>query len=333
MRNILVTGGAGFIGSNFIHFMLKEHTDVRILNVDCLTYAGNLANLREVENDERYEFVKEDILNREVIEDLLKSRNINQVVHFAAESHVDRSIEDPTRFIKTNVEGTMNLLSACMKVWQTGKSENGYPVYRDDVRYLQVSTDEVYGALGDTGVFTEASPIAPNSPYAASKASADLLVAAYAKTYRFPMNITRCSNNYGPRQHQEKLIPHMISRALVGDSLPVYGEGLQVRDWIHVSDHCRALDMVLREGVLGEVYNIGGENEWANIDLVTRLLDLLGLPKDRIQFVSDRLGHDFRYAISNGKILKLGHTNWMDFDRGLMETIEWYRRNLETTVL
>lgn len=333
MRNILVTGGAGFIGSNFIHFILKEHTDVRILNVDCLTYAGNLANLREVENDERYEFVKEDILNREVIEDLLKSRNINQVVHFAAESHVDRSIEDPTRFIKTNVEGTMNLLSACMKVWQTGKSENGYPVYRDDVRYLQVSTDEVYGALGDTGVFTEASPIAPNSPYAASKASADLLVAAYAKTYRFPMNITRCSNNYGPRQHQEKLIPHMISRALLGDSLPVYGEGLQVRDWIHVSDHCRALDMVLREGALGEVYNIGGENEWANIDLVTRLLDLLGLPKDRIQFVSDRLGHDFRYAISNGKILKLGHTNRMDFDRGLMETIEWYRRNLETTVL
>lgn len=326
MRNILVTGGAGFIGSNFIHHMLAEHADVRILNVDCLTYAGNLANLSEAENDERYEFVQENILNGSAMEELIRSRDINQVVHFAAESHVDRSIEDPTKFVKTNVEGTMSILNGCLKAWEIGRDVDGYPVYRAGTRYLQVSTDEVYGALGDTGVFTEISPIAPNSPYAASKASADLLVAAYGRTYRFPMNITRCSNNYGPRQHSEKLIPHMISMALVGKKLPVYGQGLQVRDWIHVNDHCRALDLVLRQGVLGEIYNIGGENELANIELVHHLLEYLCLPKDQIHFVADRLGHDFRYAIGNGKIQKIGHRNQIEFNQGLAETIEWYRR-------
>lgn len=328
MRNILVTGGAGFIGSNFIHFMLKQHSEIRILNVDCLTYAGNLANLVEVENDDRYEFVKEDILNAPAIESLLASRNINQVVHFAAESHVDRSIDDPTRFIKSNIEGTMNMLSSCMKVWQVGHDAYGYPIYQDNVRYLQVSTDEVYGALGRTGVFRETSPVAPNSPYAASKAGADLLVAAYAKTYKFPMNITRCSNNYGPRQHHEKLIPHMIRKALAGETLPVYGQGLQIRDWVHVEDHCRALDLVLRQGVLGETYNIGGGNEWTNINLVRRLLQLMEFPQDRICFVSDRLGHDFRYALCNDKIRKeLGHENKVEFEQGLLETIEWYRQN------
>lgn len=330
MRNILVTGGAGFIGSNFIHLMINQYPDVRILNVDCLTYAGNLSNLVEVENNKRYEFVKEDILNTAAMESLLASRQISQVVHCAAESHVDRSIENPSRFIKTNVEGTQSMLSACMNVWQTGHDDKGYPEYLDGIRYLQVSTDEVYGALGDTGSFTETSPIAPNSPYAASKAGADLLVSAYAKTYKLPVNITRCSNNYGPRQHPEKLIPHMISRALRGDTLPVYGEGLQVRDWIHVTDHCRALDLVLRDGLVGETYNVGGENEWRNIDLVTRLLELLNLPIEKICYVSDRLGHDYRYAISNEKIQReLNYSNRVEFIQGLRETIEWYRRNFQ----
>ncbi|QRN85537.1 dTDP-glucose 4,6-dehydratase [Clostridia bacterium] len=328
MRNMLVTGGAGFIGSNFIHHILEEYREVRVVNLDCLTYAGNLDNLAGLEKDERYEFVQENILNAPAVEKILREYEINQVIHFAAESHVDRSIDNPSQFIKTNVEGTMSMLNSCMQVWQTGQDEDGYPRYQEGVRYLQVSTDEVYGALGPCGVFTEASPIAPNSPYAASKASADLLVAAYAKTYHFPMNITRCSNNYGPRQHEEKLIPLMIGRALAGLPLPLYGRGEQIRDWIHVRDHCRALDLVLRQGLLGEVYNIGGENECANIKLVERLLCLLGVKKDCIQFVSDRLGHDFRYAIGNGKIKALGHANTVDFDRGLEETIEWYRQNV-----
>lgn len=324
MKNILVTGGAGFIGSNFIKHMLYEH-HYHIINLDALTYAGNLENLKEIEEDTHYTFVKGDITDQALVVAVFEKYNIDQVVHFAAESHVDRSISDPEIFIKTNVLGTQVLLSAAQKQWVNGKDGFGYPTYKKGVKFLHVSTDEVYGALKKTGMFLETTPIQPNSPYSASKASSDLLVRAYNKTFNLPVNITRCSNNYGPYQFPEKLIPLMISNALQDKKLPVYGDGMQIRDWLHVSDHCRAIDVVLHDGRDGEVYNIGGNNEKANIEIVKLILSTLGKSEDLITYVEDRLGHDRRYAIDNTKIsTELDWSPLLTFEEGIKETIQWY---------
>lgn len=307
---ILVTGGAGFIGSNFIKYILKEHKDYSIINLDKLTYAGNLENLREVEGNPNYTFVRGDIADTALVDQIFEE-GIDFVVNFAAESHVDRSIEDPGIFLKTNVMGTQVLLDASKK----------YNVKK----FLQVSTDEVYGSLGPDGYFTEQTCLSPNSPYSASKASADLLVMAYYRTYGVPVNITRCSNNYGPYQFPEKLIPLMIINALHDKSLPVYGDGMNVRDWLYVEDHCRAIDMVLHEGKVGEVYNIGGNNEKTNIQIVKTILKELGKPESLIKYVKDRPGHDRRYAIDATKIKKeLGWQPRVDFDKGIKMTISWY---------
>lgn len=310
---LLVTGGAGFIGSNFVHYMLREHADVEIVNVDLLTYAGNMDNLRPVAGDARHRFVRADVADRAAMEPLF-AEGIDAVVHFAAESHVDRSIADPAVFVRTNVLGTQTLLDLALQ-YRVGK-------------FVQISTDEVYGTLGDTGYFTETSPLAPNSPYSASKAGADLLVRAYHETYGLNVNITRCSNNYGPYQFPEKLIPLMIMNALEDKPLPVYGDGLHVRDWLHVEDHCRAVDLVLRHGRPGEVYNIGGNNERTNLDVVRTILRELGKPESLITFVPDRPGHDRRYAIDAAKIRgELGWAPRYDFATGIRETIRWYVAN------
>ena len=328
MKNVLVTGGAGFIGSNYVKHMIEAHSDWLIVNLDALTYAGNLENLKELEGNERHVFVKGDITDRKLIAALFEKYGFDYVVNFAAESHVDRSIKMPEIFVKTNVMGTQCLLDAAKTSWQTGKDDQGYPVYRKGVKYLQVSTDEVYGALGKTGKFTETTPLAPNSPYSASKASADLMVRAYSETYKMPVNITRCSNNYGPYQFPEKLIPLMIGNALENKPLPVYGDGMQVRDWLHVSDHCSAINAVLQRGRVGEVYNIGGNNEKANIDIVRLILNTLGKPESLIKHVEDRLGHDRRYSIDNTKITsELGWKPAYTFEEGIMETIKWYLDN------
>ncbi|WKV08532.1 dTDP-glucose 4,6-dehydratase [Thermoanaerobacterium sp. CMT5567-10] len=312
---VLVTGGAGFIGSNFIKYMLKEHKDYKVINLDKLTYAGNLENLKDVENNSNYVFIKGDITDRDIVEKIF-SDGIDYVVNFAAESHVDRSIEDPGIFLKTNVLGTQVLLDAAKK----------YGVKK----YLQVSTDEVYGSLGETGYFTEQTSLSPNSPYSASKASADLLVRAYHHTFGIPVNITRCSNNYGPYQFPEKLIPLMIINALHGKELPVYGDGLNVRDWLYVEDHCRAIDLVLHKGKIGEVYNIGGNNEKANIEIVRLILKELDKPESLIKYVKDRPGHDRRYAIDSSKIQnELGWKPTYNFDEGMKKTIRWYLDNEE----
>ncbi|MEG6567627.1 dTDP-glucose 4,6-dehydratase [Thermoanaerobacterium saccharolyticum] len=312
---VLVTGGAGFIGSNFIKYMLDEHKNYKVINLDKLTYAGNLENLKDVENNFNYTFVKGDITDREIVEKIF-SDGIDYVVNFAAESHVDRSIEDPGIFLKTNVLGTQVLLDAAKK----------YGVKK----YLQVSTDEVYGSLGETGYFTEQTSLSPNSPYSASKASADLLVRAYHHTFGIPVNITRCSNNYGPYQFPEKLIPLMIINALHGKELPVYGDGLNVRDWLYVEDHCRAIDLVLHKGEIGEVYNVGGNNEKANIEIVRLILKELDKPEALIKYVKDRPGHDRRYAIDSTKIQKeLGWKPIYNFDEGMKKTIRWYLDNEE----
>jgi dTDP-glucose 4,6-dehydratase len=311
--NILVTGGAGFIGSNYVRLLLDESTD-RIVNLDLLTYAGNLNNLAGCENDPRYRFVKGDIRDRALVRELLAGEKIDAVVHFAAESHVDRSVEGPEIFVQTNVLGTEILL------------EESRAAGVD--RFVMVSTDEVYGSLGDEGMFTESTPLAPNSPYAASKACADLMCRSFFKTFDFPVLITRCSNNYGPYQFPEKLIPLMIANALEDRSLPVYGDGRNVRDWLHVTDHCRAVDLVLRSGTPGEVYNIGGCNEMRNLDLVEMLVDKLDKSRDLITFVKDRPGHDLRYAIDAGKIMDgLGWAPRVDFPTGLAMTVDWYLAN------
>jgi dTDP-glucose 4,6-dehydratase len=308
--NILVTGGAGFIGSNYVRLLLEESGD-RVINLDLLTYAGNLANLTGYENDPRYGFVRGDIRNRDLVRKILTDENIDAVVHFAAESHVDRSVECPEIFILTNVLGTEILL------------EESRAAGVD--RFVMVSTDEVYGSLGDEGQFVEDTPLAPNSPYAASKASADLLCRSFFKTFDFPVMITRCSNNYGPYQFPEKLIPLMIANALEDRALPVYGDGRNVRDWLYVGDHCRAVDLVLRRGVPGDVYNIGGCNEMRNLDLVEMLVDKLDKSRDLITFVKDRPGHDLRYAIDAAKIMgELGWRPQVDFQAGLALTVEWY---------
>jgi dTDP-glucose 4,6-dehydratase len=310
---VLVTGGAGFIGSNFVHYMLDKHPDYQILNLDALTYAGNLENLKEAESHPNYTFLKGDITDRSFIGDVFQE-GVDIVVNFAAESHVDRSISDPDLFIRTNVMGTQVLLDAAK---QFGVK-----------KYVQISTDEVYGTLGETGLFSEQTPLAPNSPYSASKASADLLVRAYYETYGLPVNITRCSNNYGPYHFPEKLIPLMITNAVEDNPLPVYGDGLNIRDWLHVQDHCAAIDLVIHEGKSGEVYNVGGNNERTNLDVVRTILQELRKPESLIQFVEDRLGHDRRYGIDATKLrTELGWEPQFDFEKGMKQTIQWYLDN------
>lgn len=314
MKRILVTGGCGFIGSNFIRQQLSDYPDIEITNLDKLTYAGNLENLKEFESNPRYQFVKGDIADSDLVNLLFKSTNFDAVINFAAESHVDRSILDSGPFVQTNIVGTQVLLDAARKA-ETG-------------RYVQVSTDEVYGSLGAEGLFTEQTPLAPNSPYSASKAAADLLVRSYVQTFGFPAVITRCSNNYGPYQFPEKLIPLFISNAQEEKPLPVYGEGKNVRDWIHVSDHCRGIDAALRKGKTGQVYNFGGNSEMQNIEITKLLLQLLDKPESLIQYVTDRLGHDMRYAIDCTKAeAELGWKPETDFQKGLRETIQWYQEN------
>ena len=311
--NVLVTGGAGFIGANFVHYLL-DRTSERVINLDKLTYAGNLENLVSVVDHPRYRFVRGDIADHDLVVELLRSERIEAIVNFAAESHVDRSVDAPRLFLETNVLGTQVLLDAARQV--------SLPCF------VQVSTDEVYGSLGPAGAFTESSPLAPNSPYAASKAAADLICRAYFHTFGFPVIVTRCSNNYGPYQFPEKLIPLMIANALEDKPLPVYGDGQNVRDWLFVEDHCAALATILRQGQPGEVYNIGGNNELKNLDLVKLLIGQLGKSEDLIQFVADRPGHDRRYAIDAGKLQReLGWEPAHSFAEGLATTVAWYLEN------
>lgn len=310
--NILVTGGAGFIGSCFIRHILNKYSDYKIINLDALTYAGNIQNLDDVKDNPNYKFVLGNICDKKLVRELTSQADC--IVNFAAESHVDRSITTPEIFIETNVEGTLNLLQSA--------KEN------DIQRFLQVSTDEVYGTLAQTGYFYETTPLAPNSPYSASKASADLLVRAYFETYKLPVLNTRCSNNYGPYQYPEKLIPFFISKLLKNEKVPVYGDGLNVRDWLYVYDHCSAIDVVLHKGRVGEVYNIGGHNEKTNLEITKLILDAMGKDEDSIEYVADRLGHDRRYAISNDKIQsELGWSPSLTFEEGIKITIDWYLKN------
>ena len=313
---ILVTGGCGFIGSNFVRYLLKNHPDYTVINVDKLTYAGNLENLSGLSNAPRYHFIRADITDAPQMEELI-AKGVNTIVNFAAESHVDRSIEDPQAFMKTNVFGTFVLLEAVRKV---------FPKQR--IRFLHISTDEVYGSLGESGAFTEETPLAPNSPYSASKAAADMMVRAYCNTYGLAGLITRCSNNYGPYQFPEKLIPLMISNAVEDKEVPVYGDGLNVRDWIYVEDHCRALDQVLHQGQEGEVYNVGGRSERTNLSVVQTVLDHLGKSHSLIRFVKDRPGHDRRYAIDFSKIERdLKWRPQVSFEEGIRLTVEWYQEH------
>lgn len=314
--NILVTGGAGFIGSNFIHYMLKNYETYKIINYDALTYSGNLNNVKSIQENPNYSFVKGKIQNGELLEHVVKERDVQVIVNFAAESHVDRSIENPIPFYDTNVIGTVTLLELVKKY--------------SHIKLVQVSTDEVYGSLGKTGKFIEETPLAPNSPYSSSKASSDMIALSYYETYQLPVIITRCSNNYGPYQYPEKLIPLMVTNALEGKKLPLYGDGLNVRDWLHVTDHCSAIDTVLHKGCVGEVYNIGGNNEKTNVDVVEQIIKLLGKTKKDIEFVTDRLGHDHRYAIDAQKMKN--EFEWepkYTFEQGLKETVEWYKNNVD----
>ena len=329
MKNILVTGGAGFIGSNFVKHMLTTY-DYHIINIDSLTYAGNLENLTDIENNPKYTFIKADIRDREALDKIFEGHHIDTVVNFAAESHVDRSIEDPELFLSTNILGTQALLDTAKKYWKVNPEDKHCRLFKEGVKYLQVSTDEVYGTLGKEGMFTETTPLAPNSPYSASKTGADLIVRAYHETFGMPINITRCSNNYGPYQFPEKLIPLMINNCLNDKELPVYGDGMQIRDWLHVKDHCTGIDTVLHKGKVGEVYNIGGNNEKANIEIVKLIISTLGKSEDLIKYVQDRPGHDRRYAIDNSKITsELGWSPSYTFEQGIKETIEWYLENEE----
>ena len=313
LTHILVTGGAGFIGSNFIRYMLINNRDYKITNLDNLTYAGNIENLKEIENNINYRFIKGSINDKKLIQKIL-NQDIDYIINFAAESHVDRSINEPSVFINTNVLGTQVLLD-CAK-------EKGIK------KFIQISTDEVYGSIEGNGLFTERSPLNPSSPYSASKASADLMALSYYKTYNLPVIITRCSNNYGPYQFTEKLIPLMIIKAINNEKLPVYGDGMNIRDWIHVKDHCRAIETVLNKGKIGEIYNIGSNNEMKNIDIVKIILGELKKPKSLIEYVKDRPAHDKRYAVDNRKIIQ--DLNWrpmISFYKGIKDTIEWYKNN------
>ncbi len=381
MKTYLVTGAAGFIGANFLKHILKKYEgkeDIRVIVVDCLTYAGNLGTIKEELKDGRVKFEKVDIRDRVEIERIFSENNVDFVVNFAAESHVDRSIENPQIFLETNILGTQNLLENAKKAWTVGRDENGYPVYRKGVRYLQVSTDEVYGSLSkdyDEAInlviedeevkkvvkgredlktygkkfFTEETPLDPRSPYSASKAGSDHIVIAYGETYKLPINITRCSNNYGPYHFPEKLIPLMIKNVLEGKKLPVYGKGKNVRDWLYVEDHCKGIDIVVNSGKIGEVYNIGGFNEEQNINIVKLIIDIIreeleaseeyrkvlrtdikNISYDLITYVQDRLGHDMRYAIDPSKIAReLGWYPETDFKTGIRKTVRWYLENQE----
>ena len=332
MKSLLVTGGAGFIGSNFICYMLDKYTDIKIVNLDALTYAGNLQTLAKISNDPRYSFTKGDICDRNLINELFAQHAFDTVVNFAAESHVDRSITEPEIFLKTNILGTQALLDIAKSYWNLEPTDKHCRDYKPGVKFLQVSTDEVYGTLGAEGLFTEETPLAPNSPYSASKASADFIVRAYNETYGMPVNITRCSNNYGPYQFPEKLIPLMINNCRQDKKLPIYGDGLQIRDWLYVDDHCAAIDVVIQKGVSGDVYNIGGNNEMVNIEIVKIILSSLGKSEDLIEYVQDRPGHDRRYAIDNTKITtKLGWSPAYTFETGMSKTIAWYLENQSWT--
>lgn len=353
---IIVTGGAGFIGSNFVHHMVNKYPDYEIINLDLLTYAGNLENLKPVEDKPNYKFVKGDIADRKFIFELFEKEKPDVVVNFAAESHVDRSIEDPQLFLSVNILGTQNLLDAARRAWVTGRDSQGYPAWKPGKRFHQVATDEVYGSLGAEGYFTEETPLCPHSPYSASKTSADLFVMAYRDTYHMPVSITRCSNNYGPYHFPEKLIPLIINNILEGKPLPVYGEGLNVRDWLYVEDHCKAIDLVVRQGREGEIYNVGGHNEMRNIDIVKLIIstihDMMAEDKQLrkvlrkqvigddgeisidwindslITHVADRLGHDQRYAIDPTKIKnELGWYPETRFADGIVKTIRWNLEN------
>ena len=305
---ILVTGGAGFIGSNFIRYILGSYKDHKITNLDKLTYAGNLKNCADFEKNPRYEFVKGDIADKKIVEKLAKNADI--IMNFAAETHVDRSIEDSTAFLRSNVIGTQVLLDAARKYGHK--------------KYIQISTDEVYGDIRE-GMFTEESPLRPSSPYAASKAAADMLCLAYFRTYETPVIISRCSNNYGPYQYPEKLVPFFIKKLIDGKKAPLYGNGSNVRDWLHVRDHCRALDMILNNGEIGEIYNISANKEYTNLEITKRILKILGLPENRIEYVKDRPGHDIRYALDAGKIRRdLGWEPEVEFESGFKGTVEWY---------
>ena len=312
-KNVLVTGAAGFIGANFAEYFVNKHPDYKVVVLDKLTYAGNLDNLKKVMD--KITFVQGDICDFDFVLDLFKKYDINGVIHFAAESHVDNSIKNPFIFTHTNVIGTHTLLEAAKQVWGEGSPN----------KFVHISTDEVYGSLKEDGYFTEKSPIKPSSPYSASKASSDLIAFAYHETFKMNVNVTNCSNNYGPYQHNEKLIPHMIKLALNDEKLPVYGEGLNIRDWLYVEDHCEAIDLVFHNGVAGERYNIGGHNERRNIEIVKLILQRLGKSEDLIKHVADRKGHDYRYAINSSKIKKeLGWEPSVTVEEGLRQTIEWY---------
>jgi len=309
---LLITGGAGFIGSNLIHYILKNHPEDEIVNFDLLTYCGNLENLKEVENSPKYKFVKGDICDVELVDGLVKQ--CDAIVHLAAESHVDRSILDPGPFVNTNILGTATLLNAAIK--------------HGNKRFHHVSTDEVFGSLGPTGLFSEKTPYDPHSPYSASKAASDHLVRAYFHTYQLPITITNCSNNYGPYQFPEKLIPLFVTNLLQGEKVPLYGDGLNVRDWLYVEDHCQAIDVVLRKGKMGETYCIGGNEEKTNLEITHQVLNLLDFGKDKIKHVTDRKGHDLRYAIDATKIKKeLGWEPKYKFNEALEKTIDWYKNN------
>ena len=331
-KTILVTGGAGFIGSNFIPYFLGKYPEYKIVNLDKLTYAGNLDNLKECENNPNYKFVKADICDREAVEKVFAEEDVCGVVHFAAESHVDNSIKGPKAFIDTNLVGTFTLLDVARNYWfqGVGKPKAGY----ENCRFHHISTDEVYGTLGETGYFTETTPYAPNSPYSASKAGSDFLVRAYHHTFGMNVTTSNCSNNYGPKQHNEKLIPTIIRNALAEKPIPVYGTGNNIRDWLYVLDHCKAIDLIYHNGKAGETYNIGGHNERNNIQIVNRVCAILDEIRPRangakyadlITFVTDRAGHDFRYAIDADKITKeLGWKADENFDSGIVKTVEWY---------
>ncbi|TFE01700.1 dTDP-glucose 4,6-dehydratase [Jeotgalibacillus salarius] len=325
---ILVTGGAGFIGSHFIKYMLAQ-TEFQIVNLDALTYAADLDSLEAVAGSERYTFIQGNINNRSLVQSIFREHNITIVVNFAAESHVDRSIVDPEIFTKTNVLGTQVLLDTALKSWSR-KPDKYAPDLGGHHKFIQISTDEVYGSLQASEYFTEHTNLSPNSPYSASKAAADMLVRAYHQTYGLPVNITRCSNNYGPNQYPEKLIPFMFSRAMKGEKLPLYGDGLQIRDWLYVEDHCSAIAVVLEKGKDGEVYNIGGNNEKTNIEVALNILAHAGKEKEEICFVTDRPGHDRRYAIDSSKIQQeLGWSPVYTFEKGIKLTLDWYQQHPE----
>lgn len=356
MKTYLVTGAAGFIGSNFVKYMLQKHNDIRIVVLDALTYAGNLSTIAEDIDNDRCTFIRGNICDRALVDRLFVEYRFDVVVNFAAESHVDRSIENPQLFLQTNILGTQNLMDCARSAWVSGKDSNGYPTWRAGVRFHQVSTDEVYGALGEEGYFTEETPLCPHSPYSASKARADFIVCAYRDTYHFPVSITRCSNNYGPYHFPEKLIPLIINNILEGKKLPVYGQGLNVRDWLYVEDHCKAIDLVINNGRDGCIYNVGGHNEQRNIDIVKLIIDIVHrtmesrpefrvllkrqeldaegktdiswINYDLITFVKDRLGHDLRYAIDPTKIKNdLGWYPETTFAEGIEKTVLWNLEN------